>query len=119
MTPGTPGTACSCGAKTWCDCTQPPEYRDDECPSCGGRGWHTAGGNEPTACGRCTAGEAWTHGVRLGGQFEPSLVTDEMVERLRESLWSTWGRGRRTTDWPSRWQLREALQVALSEGRDA
>lgn len=40
-------------------------------------------------------------------------VTDEMVARLRESLWSTWGRRRQTTDWPSRSQLREALESAL------
>jgi hypothetical protein len=31
------------------------------CPVCGGRGWHTAGGGDPTACGACPAGEAW-HG---------------------------------------------------------
>lgn len=29
------------------------------CPTCGGRGWHTLGGNDPSACGRCPAGEAW------------------------------------------------------------
>lgn len=29
------------------------------CSTCGGRGWHTAGGNDPAACGRCPAGEAW------------------------------------------------------------
>lgn len=25
----------------------------DVCPTCGGRGWHTAGGNDPMECGRC------------------------------------------------------------------
>ncbi len=29
------------------------------CPACGGRGWHTAGGNDPSPCGRCAAGELW------------------------------------------------------------
>ncbi len=28
------------------------------CRACGGRGWHTAGGNDPAAC-NCPAGEAW------------------------------------------------------------
>lgn len=32
------------------------------CSTCGGRGWHTAGGNDPMACGRCPAGEAWESG---------------------------------------------------------
>lgn len=33
--------------------------RTEPCSTCGGRGWHTAGGNEPSACGRCPAGERW------------------------------------------------------------
>jgi hypothetical protein len=33
------------------------------CPTCGGRGWHTAGGNDPMPCGRCSAGEAWSSGT--------------------------------------------------------
>lgn len=40
-------------------------------------------------------------------------VTDDMVERLRRSLWATWGEGRQTTDWPSERQLRAALEAAL------
>jgi hypothetical protein len=32
------------------------------CPTCGGRGWHTAGGGDPTACGMCPAGERWERG---------------------------------------------------------
>jgi hypothetical protein len=35
------------------------------CPVCGGRGWHTAGGGDPTACGACPAGEAWHGGADL------------------------------------------------------
>lgn len=35
---------------------------DSPCPVCGGHGWHTAGGNDPSACGRCPAGEAWATG---------------------------------------------------------
>jgi hypothetical protein len=31
----------------------------ESCAVCDGRGWHTAGGNDPTACGACPAGEAW------------------------------------------------------------
>jgi hypothetical protein len=27
------------------------------CKVCGGKGWHTAGGNDPSACGACPAGE--------------------------------------------------------------
>lgn len=46
----------------------------------------------------------------------PFDVTDAMVERLRESLWSTWGAGRQTTDWPSRDDLRAALAAALYGG---
>jgi hypothetical protein len=42
---------------------------------------------------------------------------DAMVERLRDSLWSTWGRNRQTTDWPSREQLRAALEAAFDEQR--
>lgn len=30
---------------------------DASCVVCGGRGWHTAGGNDPAACGACSAGE--------------------------------------------------------------
>jgi hypothetical protein len=40
-------------------------------------------------------------------------VDNAMVERLRESLWSTWGAGRQTTDWPTRAQLRAALDAAI------
>lgn len=40
-------------------------------------------------------------------------IDDAMVARFRESLWSTWGAGRLTTDWPSRYQLRVALEAAL------
>jgi hypothetical protein len=29
------------------------------CPTCGGRGWHTAGGGDPVGCGSCPAGAAW------------------------------------------------------------
>lgn len=42
-------------------------------------------------------------------------VTDDMVERFRRSLWSTWGEGRQTTDWPSDEQLRRALAAALEQ----
>ena len=42
-------------------------------------------------------------------------VTPDMVERLRRSLWSTWGADRQTTDWPSDGQLRQALCAALNE----
>lgn len=38
-----------------------------DCPVCGGRGWHTAGGNDPAACGRCPAGEAWASADPLPG----------------------------------------------------
>lgn len=31
----------------------------EPCSTCGGRGWHTAGGNDPSPCGRCPAGEAY------------------------------------------------------------
>lgn len=40
-------------------------------------------------------------------------VTDAEVEALRESLWSTWGKDRQTTDWPSRAQLAAGLKAAL------
>jgi hypothetical protein len=43
-------------------------------------------------------------------------VTDDMVERLRRSLWSTWGKDRpKTTDWPSDYELRRALAAALEQ----
>lgn len=42
-----------------------------------------------------------------------ALLTDDAVEKLRASLWSTWGAGRQTTDWPSHGHLREALAAAL------
>lgn len=32
------------------------------CSTCGGRGWHTAGGNDPSPCGRCPAAEAFQSG---------------------------------------------------------
>lgn len=41
-------------------------------------------------------------------------IDDAMVERLRTSLWSTWGNGRQTTDWPEAEQLRSALTAALA-----
>lgn len=43
-----------------------------------------------------------------------SEVTPDMVERLRRSLWSTWGADRQTTDWPSDEQLRTALEAAIA-----
>lgn len=47
-------------------------------------------------------------GARPSGE-----VTEETVERFRAKLWSTWGAGRQTTDWPSREELRAALLAAL------
>jgi hypothetical protein len=35
-----------------------PVAASSPCRACGGRGWHTAGGNDPAAC-NCPAGEAW------------------------------------------------------------
>lgn len=46
-------------------------------------------------------------------EWSNANITDDMVERFRKSLWSTWGDGRMTTDWPSRAQLRKALEAAL------
>jgi hypothetical protein len=40
-------------------------------------------------------------------------VSDEAVERLRASLWATWGANRQTTDWPTTAQLRRALLAAV------
>jgi hypothetical protein len=42
-------------------------------------------------------------------------VDDAMVERLRASLWATWGKGRQTTDWPTHAQLHQALIDALAD----
>jgi hypothetical protein len=48
----------------------------------------------------------------------PAVVVDEaMVERLRASLWGSWGADRQTTDWPSRDELRAALAAALNQGK--
>ena len=44
-----------------------PVEADDPCPTCGGRGWHTAGGNDPMPCGRCSAGEAFAGDGVLDG----------------------------------------------------
>jgi hypothetical protein len=41
-------------------------------------------------------------------------ATPRMLDALRESLWSTWGKDRQTTDWPSREELLTALNAALS-----
>lgn len=45
------------------------------------------------------------------------VIDDAAVERLRASLWSMWGEGRQTTDWPSREELRVALVAALGGSR--
>lgn len=50
------------------------------CRVCGGRGWHTAGGNDPAACGACDAGEAWYGGasappVPVPSDEAPATVT--------------------------------------------
>lgn len=49
---------------------------------------------------------------QVGKAVEDARVA-EAVERLRESLWATWGRNRQTTDWPSRAQLRDAFLAAI------
>ncbi len=45
----------------------PVAERDAPCRACGGRGWHTAGGNDPAAC-NCPAGEAWAEQEPTGGE---------------------------------------------------
>lgn len=45
------------------------------------------------------------------------MADPEAVEALRASLWSSWGRPRRTTDWPTREQLGQALDAALAASR--
>jgi hypothetical protein len=42
-----------------------------------------------------------------------SVVTDEMVEAMRQSLWGSWGKNRQTTDWPEWHELYDALTAAL------
>jgi hypothetical protein len=44
-----------------------------------------------------------------------SGITEAEVEALRRSLWSTWGKGRQTTDWPSSAELRAALEAAAKQ----
>lgn len=39
--------------------TPTPDETILRCGVCGGRGWHTAGGNDPMACGACPAGAAF------------------------------------------------------------
>jgi hypothetical protein len=57
------------------------DEQTETCRVCGGRGWHTAGGNDPAACGACAAGEAW-YG---GDEWQPDLRTvAAVVEALRE-----------------------------------
>jgi DnaJ-class molecular chaperone len=52
-----------------------PEWLDDPpadtCPTCGGKGWHTAGGNDPTPCGRCEAGAAFADRLDADLHQEP------------------------------------------------
>jgi DnaJ-class molecular chaperone len=43
----------------------------DTCPTCGGKGWHTAGGNDPMPCGRCEAGAAFADGLDADLHREP------------------------------------------------
>jgi hypothetical protein len=85
-----------------------------ECPDHGfSAGWYQEFGKPPV----CGAPGCSLAPVSVKYMFaradEPVPVDDAMIERLRESLWSTWGRGRQTTDWPSRVDLREALVAAL------
>ena len=40
----------------------PEHVTPEPCRACGGRGWHTAGGNDPAACA-CPAGYAWAEHV--------------------------------------------------------
>jgi hypothetical protein len=57
------------------------DEQTEACRVCGGRGWHTAGGNDPSACGACAAGEAWYGGDEW--QPDPRTIA-AVVEALRE-----------------------------------
>jgi DNA-binding transcriptional ArsR family regulator len=74
------------------------------CSVCGGRGWHTAGGNDPGACGHCAAGESWYSGdseddapalaplpmtdedaaEALHWPLDPPATREEILRQLRE-----------------------------------
>lgn len=43
---------------------------------------------------------------------DASVVTEAAVQALKDSLWSSWGASRQTTDWPNMQQLRAALEAA-------
>lgn len=55
------------------------------CPTCGGRGWHTAAGNDPMACGRCPAGEAWSDARQGKNAIEPLAPVDRREAALRSA----------------------------------
>lgn len=63
-------------------------------------------------CARCVVDMIGVERDVLARQLV-GAVDDAAVERLRASLWSTWGEGRQTTDWPSREELRVALVAAV------
>lgn len=46
-----------------------PRGSSGACPTCGGRGWHTAGGNDPMACGNCRAGQYYDESVLVYCRF--------------------------------------------------
>lgn len=54
------------------------------CPTCGGKGWHTAGGNDPMACGRCPAGAAFA-GATSAAVDDPAWVLAR-YEEAREII---------------------------------
>lgn len=60
------------------------------CPTCGGRGWHTAGGNDPMAC-NCAAGEGFEFAGAENVYACPHChlqvrSPDVLVEDVREAL---------------------------------
>ena len=67
------------------------EPTTSRCPTCGGRGWHTAGGNDPAACGRCAAGAAFAGGeseyqwrVRCNKPMPEGWPWEDDYEQVRE-----------------------------------
>jgi hypothetical protein len=62
------------------------DEQTETCRVCGGRGWHTAGGNDPAACGACAAGEAWYGWAEW--QPDPRTV-GAVVKALREEYANT------------------------------
>jgi hypothetical protein len=83
------------------------DEQTEACSVCGGRGWHTAGGNDPAACGACPAGEAWYGGDEWQPDPRTVAAVVELMDRERENYLASRGLAK----YPTQHQRTQAATV--------